>query len=656
MTPQSGPPPLFLEALRLHQNGRLAEAEQGYRRVLADDARHADSLHLLGVIASQRGEHDAAVGLIFEAIAINPGMAPFHNNLGASLRALGRLAEAADSYRQAIRLKDAYPDAHNNLGATLRDLGQPVEAEAHFRRALQIRPDYVDAHNNLGNLLRETGRFQAAEASYRLALQTLPVNHPKTAQVLGNLGTLWRDQNRLTEAESSYRRALQLTPQDSLLHSNLGSVQQSQDNLFDAHLSFRRSLALRPDDAETWHHLARTLQLIGRVALAETPARRSVTLAPGFADGHNALGAILHDLGRLSSAEDHIERAIELEPANLIYHLNLTNARRYRADDPHLAAMERLLADSPAAADAEQHRLRFALAKAYEDLGDMDRAFAQQLVGNRLYRQHITYDEAATLAQMERIKAAFSADALRLAPPAAATGPIFIVGMMRSGSTLVEQILASHPQVWGGGELTLLRQAITLVAGRGSFPEVMDGVAAEDRARIGSHYRQLLQTEAGPAARSTDKFLHNFLYAGLIRQLLPDARIIHTRRDPVDTCLSCFSKLFVGRHPYAYDLGELGRYYRAYASLMQHWREVVPPGFILDVDYEAVVDDLEGQARRILAHCGLPWDDACLSFHQTDRTVRTASATQVRQPIYHTSVGRWRPDSAILKPLLDGLA
>jgi tetratricopeptide (TPR) repeat protein len=305
----------------------------------------------------------------------------------------------------------------------------------------------------------------------------------------------------------------------------------------------------------------------------------------------------------------------------------------------------------------DQLHLRFALAKAYEDAGDQEAAFAQLLEANRLKRGLMDYDERAMEDLFARIKATFTEERMnsrgaRIAP---AEGPIFIVGMMRSGSTLVEQILASHPQVFGAGELTLFKQAMSAVIGRDAYPTKAADLSTEALRQLGLVYRESLQKEAPAVRRITDKFLHNFLYCGLIALALPDARILHTRRDPVDTCLSCFSKLFVGEHPYSYDLAELGRYYRAYDGLMAHWRQVLPAGMMLEVDYERVVDDLEGQARLILDFCGLPWDDAVLSFHQTARPVRTASALQVRQPIYKSAVGRWRPEEALLKPLLDAL-
>jgi sulfotransferase family protein len=226
--------------------------------------------------------------------------------------------------------------------------------------------------------------------------------------------------------------------------------------------------------------------------------------------------------------------------------------------------------------------------------------------------------------------------------------PVFILGMLRSGTTLVEQILASHPKVFGAGEVDDFNKVIAAL----HFPEVVSLMSGEQLRQLGASYVGGIRVAAPVVERITNKSPGNFRFTGLIHMMLPNARIIHTRRDPIDTCLSCFSKLFVGNHPYAYDLEELGRYYRAYEALMAHWRSVLPPNVMLEVQYEEVVADLEGQARRIVAHCGLEWDALCLAFHQTERPVRTASATQVRQPIYKSSVGRWRAYEPFLGPLL----
>jgi hypothetical protein len=325
--------------------------------------------------------------------------------------------------------------------------------------------------------------------------------------------------------------------------------------------------------------------------------------------------------------------------------------------EPLLAAMERLAA-SDDLSPADHMQLHFALGKALSDLRQHDAAFEHLRRGNAMKRATTGYDEAAALGLFDRIEATFTPERIaRMAgggQPSAV--PILVLGMPRSGTTLVEQILASHPQVHGAGELDAFDAVVRSVHGPGGerapYPEFVPALDATAIGMIGAHYLTRLEALAPDAPHVTDKMPSNFYFVGLVHLALPRARIIHVMRDPVDTCLSCFSKLFSAPQDHTYDLAELGRYYARYARLMAHWRKVLPPGRMLEVRYEDVVADLEGEARRITAHCGLAFDPRCLAFHRTERPVRTASATQVRQPLYRGAVGRWRPYARHLGPLL----
>jgi len=323
----------------------------------------------------------------------------------------------------------------------------------------------------------------------------------------------------------------------------------------------------------------------------------------------------------------------------------------YREGDPDIAVMEAALVGEPTPPIHEQMMLHFSLGKAYLDISDSDRAFSHLNRGNALKRASFSYDAAQTSAWMQNIAAVFTPALIDRFKGAGVDSkrPIFIIGMPRSGTTLVEQILASHPDAYGAGELRALGQA---VARAGSFPNGLTHWSNRDLAQIAGDYLEQINRLAPDALRVIDKLPGNFLYSGLIPLLLPGARIIHCRRDPVDTCLSCYSKLFAGEQLFAYQLDELGRFYRDYQVLMVHLRQILPPDQFIEVDYEAVVDDLEGQARRLIDFIGLPWSDACLAFHETRRMIRTASVAQVRQPIYTSSKGRWHQHAAHLAPLL----
>jgi tetratricopeptide (TPR) repeat protein len=365
-------------------------------------------------------------------------------------------------------------------------------------------------------------------------------------------------------------------------------------------------------------------------------------------------------LGRLLEGRAALEQAIRLAPRNAKFQRDLSEISHFAIGDARLVGMERLAQDTASLSIDDRIELHFALGKAYEDLGRHAEAFRQWLDGNALKRKQIAYDEAGALEALDGMRTAFTSDMLRtrqdVGQPSAA--PVFIVGMPRSGTTLVEQILAGHPQVFGGGELPHFIAAVNEMraAFGGNFSQLVSQMTDADFRNLGARYLAETAQLAPGAARITDKMPTNFVFAGFIHLALPNATIIHAVRDPVDTCLSCFSKLFVAKQNHTFDLAELGRYYRHYQALMAHWHSIMPTGRILDVRYEDVVADLEGQAHRIITHCGLEWDPRCLAFHQTERPVRTASAVQVRQPIYNKSVGRWRVHEPFLAPLLAELS
>jgi len=613
-------PALFAQALACHQAGSLIEAVGLYNRILA-------------------------------LTALLPEV---HTNLGAALAGMGKLADAEAAYRCAIRLMPDYAQAHNNLGNTLKALGRLDEAEAAFRRAIALKEDYPEAWSNLGVVLFGLGRLDEAEAAYRRATAL----KPDFAAAHNNLGNALGDMGRLDQAAAACRRAIALQPDYPEACANLGNILKDMGRLDESETVLRQAIALRPDHAETLSNLGNVLMDQGRLEESEAMLRRAIALKPEFAGAHNNLGLALKELGRFDEARRATEEAIRLAPRKASYYCNLGELARFAAGGPHVAAMEELAADPGSLSGTDRIALHFALAKAYEHMGWSAASFRQLLAGNALKRRQIAYDEAAISRQMERVATVFTAELIRSREGAGEPSrvPVLIVGMLRSGTTLVEQILASHPAVFGAGELKLLDRAAAEIRpaapGSPGFPDIASTMSGEQFRELGARYLAALRRLAPDAARITDKMPSNFIFAGLIHLALPNAAIIHTVRDPVDTCISCFSKLFSEGQKHTYDLAELGRYYRRYQALMAHWHRVLPPGRILDVHYEDVVADLEGAARRILAHCGLPWDARCLDFHRTERPIRTASATQVRQPIYQSAVGRRHAYEGLLGPLI----
>ena len=613
------------------------------------------------IVAKKKGKgsvfaasRDATVRLSVDQKSADAGA---HNDLANALQAQGKLDEAMIHYRQALTLNPEFPEAHNNLGSALQRQGKLDDAVVHYREGLTIKPDYAEAHCNLGIALKAQGKLDEAAVHFRRAL-TLK---PDYAEAHNSLGNALRDQGNLDEAVIHYRQALTIKPDYAKAHSNLGITLKAQGKLDDAAVHFRRALTLKPDYAEVHNNLGNALREQGNLDEAVIYFRRALTIRPDYAEAYSGLGNALKSQGKLEEARRAHETATKHAPKNAVLYQQLAESKRFSTDDPDLAAMEKLAREMALLPLKDQTALHFALGKAYEDLGRYEQSFFHLIEGNALKRQQIVYDEASTFALFDRISAVFTPELMirQRGLGLHHSAPVFIFGMPRSGSTLVEQILASHPNVYGAGELTQFAMAVAQVSlPKGSvarYPEMVSSMSGDELCQLGESYVGAIRRLAPTAERITDKMLRNFQFAGLIHLILPNARMIHTRRDPLDTCLSCFAKLFTGDQPYSYDLGELGRYYRAYETVMEHWRNILPQGVMLEVQYEDITSDLDGQARRIVAHCGLEWDDACLTFHKTPRPVHTASAAQVRQPIYRTSVGRWRPYGKLLAPLFEAL-
>jgi len=648
----------FERARALHQRGMLADAERLYEQVLARQPDHFGALHAFGLLRLRQSRFDDAVALLERATACNPTSAEATNDLAVALHSTGRLEEALAAYRAALALEPDFLPALDNLTRALLTLGRAAEAAEQYRRVVALQPASAAAHNNLGVMLGATGALDEARACYEAAVAL----KPDFADAHNNLGIALTGLGRFDEALASYERALAVAPGFVEALSNRGNV-LSMLGRHDAGIaSLDAALAIDPRHAAAWSNKGHALIQLKREGEAVDCLHAAIAIDPRRPEDHRNLSSALQILGRADEARQAIEAALALAPRRVeLYHLLVDRKRFVDPDDPHLAAMETLAQDIGAYAEADQANLHFALAKAYEDLGEPARAFRHLLDANALKRRAIAYDETAALGQLALIQEAYTPALLGrlqgLGDPSPV--PVFIVGMPRSGTTLVEQILAGHPDVHAGGELEDFPRAMLRVALpdgiKPALPEEVARLSADMLRALGSDYLAGARALAPAAPRITDKLPLNFPNVGLIHLALPNARIVHVRRDPIDTCLSCFTKNFVGDQPYAYELGELGRYYRAYATLMAHWARVLPAGVMLEVRYEAVIDDLEGEARQLVAHCGLAWDDACLAFHRAARPVRTASAGQVRQPLYRSAVGRWRAYGALLAPLLAAL-
>jgi tetratricopeptide (TPR) repeat protein len=520
----------------------------------------------------------------------------------------GELESAVAAYQQALADDPADAAANGNVAAALHLLGRNDEALVHSRRALERDPNLVAA--------RITGAFiEGAIAGYDVALERiddLARTMPEDAAILAARAYVLLNLERFDEALRAAQRGIALAPTDGRLFTSIGNALRGLGRFDEAFAAFDCALALGYDPAST---------LVQK------------------ANGQLEFGAF-------DDARDSFRAALDRMPDLSAAWAGLAEIESFAPGDPLLVEMERRLAASPYLQRRDARTtMHFALGKAYRKAGETERAFAHFAAGNALKRMTFSYDVGDDERLMAETIAYFSAERLeRLAgggDPSQA--PIFVVGMPRSGTTLIEQLLATHPDVYGAGE-------------RMFFDKAVSTLGFSDMTAVGRSYIAQIAEIAPLGRRVVDKLPSNFRHLGSIHAALPRARIIHIRRDPLDTCLSCYVTLFTGRQDFAYDLTELGRYYRAYETLTAHWRSVLPSDTLLELRYEDVVDDLESNARRILAFCGLPWNDAVLRFHETARPVRTASFHQVRKPIYRSSVGSAAAFRDHLGPLIAALS
>lgn len=613
-------PDLMQELAQLEAaDGRLEQAETLLRKAVGLGPR-ADTLEWLGAVLNRRGRFREALPCFREALDLEPGRGSAWNSAGEALGNLGRLDEAVEAFARAIRHQPALAQAHYNLGLVLRAQGRMEQALGPLARAAEIKPDFAEALQALGGLLQSLGRYGAAVRCFRQLARLRPddpVAHT-------SLGAALQMSGDLEAARAAYEDALRAGPGFPDAHSNLGICWQGLREPDKAEACFRRALELDPDHQGALGGLAANLDRRGR-----------------YAEGYGLLEDRLQP--------ERADPELLITAAQLLRHLG-------RSDDA-VRLLEETLARSPALGAANRERLHFNLGDALDDIGRYDEAYDHYRAGNRL--KPIRFDRDEYRRDVADLLQVFAPGWQARLPRAdlETEAPLFVVGMPRSGTTLVEQILAAHPRVAGAGELTDLGQAaMDLAPGEGPrFPRALLRADREAMLRAAEAYLARIRTLAGEAERVVDKTPANHLFIGFIELLFPRARVIHCVRHPLDTALSCYFQNFSGQGiPFSYKLGDIAHYYNGYLATMAHWRAHSRLK-LHEVVYEELVADLEGESRRLVAFTGLDWDPACLEFHKLDRLVATASHAQVRRPLYHSSVGRHWHYRAHLGPLLEAL-
>ncbi|MDT8318934.1 MAG: sulfotransferase [Xanthomonadales bacterium] len=622
--------------------GRPLRAEEICRDYLDLHPGCAEHLRLLGHALMKQNRLQEAEEQIRFALELRPNHPQLHEDLGSVLGLQGRLEESIPCLEQAIELEPTLPLAHKKLGRALAAVGRGQEADKAFEEYFERDPEKRVVALGADHL--KAGRLDEAVETLQGVLRKNPDNVDAMV-FLAN--TYCKQERKIDDAEALLRRATSVAPDYVSAWLSLGSLLLEEGKREQAIEAYRTATRLEPGHAAAWGLLASAYGPAGQPEKAARAYVKALKLDPKIVNVHHGYGHVLKTLGKQNAALDAYREAVRLRPQFGEAYWSMANLKVFRFEDCEIEAMLAQLEGSELSVSAEIH-IRFALGKAFEDRGDYEKAWHYYDSGNRRQREQVYYDPNVFDSRQQEIRELFSTEFLAANEGAGhdAPDPILIVGLPRSGSTLVEQILASHSQVEGTAELPELGN-LTNMLGRYRpddmrFPKVLTALRGRDWRSLGLRYlkktRPYRETDK---PRFTDKLPNNFPLVGFLHLILPNATVINTLRHPLDTLLGNYKQLFGKGQNFTYDMMDLADYYRQYHATMAHWREVLP-GKVLDVHYEDTVLDLEGQVRRILDHCGLEFEEACLRPWETRRAVKTASSEQVRQPIYTSSLGKWR--------------
>ncbi len=680
---------LIQQGIKNLTTGRLDAAESALGRAVKTDPRNADALHLLGLVQNQKGNKREAVRLIRKAIKFNPKAAIYYRNLGLTYIDLEKTNDAVAALKKAIRLDHKDADSHNDLGTQYSKLGRRAEAIKEYKRAIAIEQGHHRAFNNLANDLFQSGEVEQAVVAYDKVVEL----QPTFAEAYFNRGKLLRELGRIDEAVSSLEKAIQLKPDYAEAYSNLGNSLKDMGRLEDAldclnsaieiHPGlaeaynsrgtlfkeagqleealgdYQQAIELNPDYAEPYNNGASVLKNLGRADESMDYYNRAITINPDYAEAYNNRGNLLKEIGQTEEALGDYQRAIGLKPDYTEPYYHAIMLEKSGINEALITAMEGLYYDS---VGSDRKHLCFALAMAYEQIEEYDRSFDYLQEGNRIQKEVLGYSIDQDIHLFQTIKTIFDGESSYVELPKVeptTIRPIFILGMPRSGTSLVEQILASHSKVFGAGELNTMGELVGPILSTAlnqSSSHQAGLLSASEIERIQRGYLTALAGLNATEPVITDKMPLNFRWIGFILSAFPNARIVHVNREPIATCWSIYKHYFsAGGNGYGYDQSDLAQFYQLYTDLISYWHQWFP-GRIYELSYEALTENQERESRKLLDYCGLEWEQRCLEFYKTKRIVKTASATQVRKKIYQGSSQVWLKYEAYLRPLIDGLS
>jgi tetratricopeptide (TPR) repeat protein len=641
---------LVKDVFRLVRSGQLELAEQECASMLVNHPRDVNIIGLHGAILLKLGNSEMAQLALQKAIALEPAFAKPHEDLGRLFLIRKEPEKAVHHFSQAIRLDGGQAAAYSGLASALAQLGRSAEAKAAHQQFIERSPV-------AGKLLEadQLLRDDDSPGAERLCNDLLR-KEPENTQVLRMLARIASDDGRFVIAERHLRRVIELSPNEYSPHTELGRFLLEQSRFPEAIEMFEHAASLNDSMADNFRFLGDALAVIGRSAEALTSYQRALQLQPEDPQALAGQGHMSRIAGDRADAVASYEKCTAVQPEFGDAWWNLASMKGYRLSNEQVQTIRSQLTSDDLSADSEVG-MRFALARASEARGNFDEAWREYCLGNSLKREHINYDPVQTEVTHDAIIKQFTGEFLDRGRPDTVSQhtPIFILGMPRSGSTLIEQVLASHSMVEGTGELPYVVMLSSSLGGQRSdglrYPEVISELTEEQLESLGKayHYHSSVHRKQN-LPFFTDKMPANFSHVGLIHMMLPTAKIIDARRHPMANCVANFRQLYAQGKNQTYDLVELAEYFLEYIRIMDHWQEVLP-GRVLLVDYEEVVADFDGQARRLLDFCELEWEDTCLDFHNNPRPVNTASAEQVREPLYTDAVDFWKHYEPQLEPI-----
>lgn len=590
-----------------HQKNNVIEAEKYFKTAIKLNPEHSQSINNLAILYRQQGDYKTAEQLLLRIVNLSPTNVMALNNLAINYDKAGEYKKSLDTYRKAISIKPDYFEAYYNIGNLYRLLNDSSNAIKSYQESLRLKPDLVEAKNNMAIVYMENKDYSKAIVHFSEAARI----NPRYTFTFLNFANLYKKIGETDKAESLYKEALEIEPNFMEAYYNLACLYSDTAHSELAISHFEKVISINPQHAAAFKNMGNVYKDMGRFDLAINAFKKSISINPEFTEAYR----------------------------------ELTSVKKLDKDDAEFTFMRKMLSDKRITDEQRMH-LAFGLARVYEELKEYDDAFKYLAQANQCRRKLIPYNPGTIQTIFSNTKKLFCTEFIEKYQPFGSPDktPIFIVGMPRSGSSLIEQILATHSKVYGAGELNYIELSINKICSvptQLDYPDCLNNIDQHTVHSLAQSYLKRIRELSSADEYITDKMPQNFIYIGLIKILFPNAKFIHSTRDGMDTCLSIYKHGFYDGHAYADDLQDLGGYYNLYRDLMNHWNKILP-ACIFEVNYENLVENQEYESRRLLDFCDLPWEQECLSFYKTRRRVHTASSTQVRKGIYKDSVQLWK--------------